>query len=105
MNRDVASAAGATKNSAWYHNLAARLGKVRVEVGGRNVEVAAEQLHGMAREEAWQQITAAAPRFAQDQVKTDREIPVIHLTPAPPSELRRSAVGACARDTRDRELR
>lgn len=41
--------------------------------------MAAEQLHGSAREEAWQQITTAAQRFAQYQQKTDRQLPVIRL--------------------------
>ncbi len=75
----VASAAGAPGNPAWYHNIAANPGKVRIEVDGSTVAVTAEQLHGTEREAAWQQITAAAPRFAQYQVKTDRELPVIRL--------------------------
>jgi hypothetical protein len=48
---------------------------------GRTVAVTAEQLHGTEREEAWQQITTAAPRFAKYQEKTDRELPVIRLEP------------------------
>lgn len=31
--------------------------------------------------EVWKRITAAAPRFAQYQEKTDRELPTIRLTP------------------------
>ncbi|MCZ0984781.1 nitroreductase/quinone reductase family protein [Streptomyces diastatochromogenes] len=77
----VASAAGAAKNPAWYHNLAAHPDEVRVEIGNRTVDVVAEQLHGEEREEAWRQITTAAPRFAQYQVKTDRELPIIRLVP------------------------
>ncbi|MEU4343645.1 nitroreductase/quinone reductase family protein [Nocardia sp. NPDC023852] len=75
----VASAAGAPKNPAWYYNIAANPDKVRIEVAGREVAVVAEQLHDVEREEAWQQITAAAPRFAQYQQKTDRELPIIRL--------------------------
>ena len=41
----------------------------------------AEQLHGAEREQVWQQIITASPRFAQYQVKTDRELPVIRLVP------------------------
>ena len=41
----------------------------------------AKQLHGAEREQAWQQITTAVPRFTQYQVKTDRELPIIRLTP------------------------
>ena len=75
----MASAAGAARNPAWYYNLAAHPDQVWIETAGRKVAVIAEQLHGAAREEAWRQITAAAPRFATYQQKTDRELPVIRL--------------------------
>jgi deazaflavin-dependent oxidoreductase (nitroreductase family) len=75
-----ASAAGAARNPAWYHNIAAHPDEVKIEVGGRTIPVTAEQLHGSERDEAWRQITAAAPRFAGYQQKTDRQIPVIRLT-------------------------
>ena len=77
----VASAAGAQGNPAWYYNLAAHPDQVQIEVGGQKIPVTAEQLHGPDREQAWQQIVAAVPRFAGYQQKTDREIPVIRLTP------------------------
>jgi deazaflavin-dependent oxidoreductase (nitroreductase family) len=75
----VASANGAARNPGWYHNLAAHPDKVRIEVEGQAIPVTAEQLHGAQRDEAWQQITASAPRFGQYQTKTDRRIPVIRL--------------------------
>jgi deazaflavin-dependent oxidoreductase (nitroreductase family) len=77
----VASAAGAAKNPAWYCNIAAHPDKVKIEVAGRTIPVTAEQLHGPERDAAWQQITTAAPRFAQYQQKTDRQLPVIRLVP------------------------
>lgn len=77
----VASAAGAAGNPAWYYNIAAHPDQVRIEIDGRTVAVTAEQLHGAERDEAWQQITAAAPRFAGYQQKTDRQLPVIRLAP------------------------
>jgi len=83
----VASANGAAGNPAWYYNIAANPDKVRIDVEGRSIDVVAEQLHGELREQAWQRITAAAPRFAGYQGKTDREIPVIRL-------VARSAQGA-----------
>lgn len=43
----------------------------------------AEQLHGAERAQAWRQIAATTPRFAQYQDKTDRELPVIRLVPRP----------------------
>jgi deazaflavin-dependent oxidoreductase (nitroreductase family) len=77
----VASAAGAPGNPDWYYNLAGHPDQVRIDVDDKTVDVRAEQLHGPERAEAWEQITTAAPRFAQYQVKTDRELPVIRLTP------------------------
>jgi deazaflavin-dependent oxidoreductase (nitroreductase family) len=77
----VASAAGTARNPAWYHNMAAHPDQVKIERSGRTIPVTAEQLHGAERDEAWQQIIAAAPRFAAYQRKTDRQLPVIRLTP------------------------
>jgi deazaflavin-dependent oxidoreductase (nitroreductase family) len=79
----VAAANGGARNPAWYYNIAAHPDKVQIEMPGRKVPVIAEQLHGTEREEAWRQITAAAPRFAKYQQKTDRELPIIRLTPRP----------------------
>jgi deazaflavin-dependent oxidoreductase (nitroreductase family) len=77
----VAAAAGAPKNPAWYYNLAAHPDLVQVEIPGRKVAVTAEQLHGAERDEAWTQITTAAPQFGKYQAGTDRELPVIRLVP------------------------
>lgn len=77
----VASANGAIGNPAWYYNIAAHPDKVQIELDGRKIPVMAEQLHGAERDQAWQQITATAPRFAQYEQKTDRELPVIRLVP------------------------
>jgi deazaflavin-dependent oxidoreductase (nitroreductase family) len=76
----VASANGAAADPAWYLNLAANPDRVRIDVAGRTVDVRAEQLTGDARDEAWQKITAANPRFAEYEAKTDRAIPVVRLT-------------------------
>jgi deazaflavin-dependent oxidoreductase (nitroreductase family) len=77
----AASANGAAGNPAWYHNLAAAPDQARIEVSGAVIPVSAEQLHGTEREAAWQALTASIPRFARYPHKTDREIPVIRLTP------------------------
>ena len=76
----VASAAGAPNNPAWYHNIAAHPDRVRLEIGALHVDVAAEQLHGYARANAWRTVIAAAAQFGKYEQKTDREIPVIRLT-------------------------
>jgi deazaflavin-dependent oxidoreductase (nitroreductase family) len=77
----VASAAGAAKNPAWYYNLAAHPDKIQIETGGHKMAVTAQELHGAERDKAWRQITTAAPRFGQYQLKTDRELPIIRLKP------------------------
>jgi deazaflavin-dependent oxidoreductase (nitroreductase family) len=73
---------GNAKNPAWYHNLAAHPDQVEIELAGRKVKVTPVQLSGADREAAWQRITTANPRFAGYAAKTDRELPVIRLTPA-----------------------
>jgi deazaflavin-dependent oxidoreductase (nitroreductase family) len=77
----VASAAGGARNPAWYYNLAAHPDQVRVEMAGQVVPVTAHQLHGPARDEVWAAIASEAPRFAGYPETTDRELPVVQLTP------------------------
>ena len=79
----VASAAGAAQNPSWYYNIAAHPDRLQIELAGQKIAVTAEQLTGAAREQAWQQIIAAQPRYARYQQKTDRELPVIRLVPCP----------------------
>lgn len=79
----VAAAGGTRVNPAWYYNIAAHPDQVRIEIDGHSCEVTAEQLHGAERAEAWPQITAAAHRFARFQEQTDREFPILRLTPRP----------------------
>ena len=76
----VASAGGAAKNPAWYFNLAAHPDQVQIEVGGKSLNVTPTQLTGQERDTAWQRITAAQPRYAGYEKKTDRVMPVIRLT-------------------------
>jgi deazaflavin-dependent oxidoreductase (nitroreductase family) len=77
----AASAGGGAAIPAWYHNLAAAPDKARIEIKGAAIPVSAEQLHGTEREAAWQKLTGVIPRFGGYAEKTDREIPVIRLTP------------------------
>lgn len=77
----VASAGGARQNPSWYHNIAAHPDAVRVIVAGTEHKVTAEQVTGAEREAAWQRICAEQPRFGRYGEKTDREIPIIKLTP------------------------
>lgn len=83
----VASAAGAAKNPAWYYNLAANPSKARISLGGKEIPVTARQLHGPERDRAWEQVVATVPRYGQYPTKTDRDIPVIQLTPSEPKKV------------------
>ncbi len=79
----VASAAGSRDNPSWYYNIAAHPDQVEIELpGGRTLKVTPEQLEGDAREQVWDRITARLSRFADYEQKTDRQIPLIRLTPA-----------------------
>jgi len=80
----VASYGGAPRHPAWYVNMAHHPDQVWITIQGRQVRVQAESLHGAARTTAWQRIVAQAPGYRAYQEQTDREIPVIRLTPAPP---------------------
>ena len=54
----------------------------RLEVGKRKFKAHAESLQGAERVAALEKVAAVAPRYGDYQRKTDREIPVIRLTPA-----------------------
>src|SRR5690348_2261943 len=73
-----------TSHPGWYHNIAAHPGRVEIEIGDRTLKVTPVQLSGAQRDNAWQRIIAAQPRYARYQAKTDRLLPVIRLTPAAP---------------------
>ena len=79
----VASKGGAATHPAWFFNLAKNPDKLWIEVGNRKLRVAAESLRGQSRLDALARVSAVAPRYGEYQKKTDREIPVIRLTPAP----------------------
>ena len=46
------------------------------------MHVAVESLTGAEREQAYARVVAEAPQYAGYLKKTDREIPVLRLTPA-----------------------
>ena len=75
-----ASAAGAPKHPAWYHNLLAHP-EASIEVGTESVDVVARVTEGDERSSIWEPWKSAVPQFAEYEQKTDREIPVIVLEP------------------------
>jgi deazaflavin-dependent oxidoreductase (nitroreductase family) len=78
----VASKGGAATHPAWFINLAKNPEKVWIQVGNRKMRAACESLSGAEREQAYSRVVAVAPRYGDYLKKTDREIPVIRLTPA-----------------------
>ena len=77
----VASNGGAARHPAWFINLARNPGQVWAEVGKRKFKVRPQLLQGKERREAWQRVIAASPGYAAYEQKTDREIPIVRLTP------------------------
>ena len=74
----IGSFAGAPSNPAWVHNLRANPA-AHVELGTEAFDVTARELPAAEREELFDQITAAAPGFAEYQSKTSRVIPLFEL--------------------------
>ncbi len=76
----VASNSGQPTHPAWYHNLKSNP-NVTVQVFDKVMSVTAEVLSGEARKQAWQQVIATAPSYANYEKRTTREIPVVLLRP------------------------
>ena|SRR5436305_5635301 len=75
-----ASKAGAPTNPDWYHNLKANP-EVTIEVGTDTLPATAGEATGEERERLFQAQVERAPTFADYQANTERQIPVIILTP------------------------
>ena len=77
----IVASGGKTRHPDWHLNLMAHPDRASIELPGRDtMPVTPHRLNGVGREQAWQRITAAQPRYAKYQRKTDREYPVIRLT-------------------------
>lgn len=77
-----ASKAGAPNNPGWYHNLTAHP-EVTIEVGTETVEATASVAEGSERDRLFELQVRAMPGFADYQASTERQIPVVVLTPRP----------------------
>ncbi|MEN3537520.1 nitroreductase family deazaflavin-dependent oxidoreductase [Microbispora sp. ZYX-F-249] len=74
----VASAGGAPRNPAWYHNLLAHPA-VRVEVGEEVFDAVAVPAEGERRERLFEHVVRVAPGYADYRARTARAIPVVVL--------------------------
>jgi deazaflavin-dependent oxidoreductase (nitroreductase family) len=77
----VASDGGAPGHPAWYRNLDADPA-VHVQVGTEEFDARARTATGAERDRLWPVVTAVWPAYDDYRTKTDRQIPVVVLTPA-----------------------
>jgi deazaflavin-dependent oxidoreductase (nitroreductase family) len=77
----VASAGGTARHPGWYHNVVAHPDQVWAEVSGANRRVDVEQLEGETRDRTWALVTERSPGFKAYETKTDRQLPILRLTP------------------------
>lgn len=76
----VASKGGAPQNPAWFENLVSAP-DVTIQVKDRVVPVRATVAEGEERARLWSLMTEVWPAYDSYQESTDREIPVVVLTP------------------------
>jgi deazaflavin-dependent oxidoreductase (nitroreductase family) len=80
--RLIIASGGGGQNPDWYANLMAAPDQASMELPGQDVAaVTPRRLEGPEREQAWQRIVEAQPRYAKYQQKSDRQYPVVRLTP------------------------
>ncbi|MEU8781436.1 nitroreductase/quinone reductase family protein [Streptomyces sp. NPDC048637] len=98
----IASAGGAPKHPAWYHNLLAHP-RVTVEAGVFTYEAQATVLEGADRDRAFARAAETDPGWSDYQEKTERILPVVVLEeiPAGPPNIRASSVGAALKAVHD----
>ena len=73
-----ATRGGSPQHPAWYYNVLANP-DVTVEQGSETYRARARELHGPARDAAWNALAEAKPRFREYETKTDRIFPVFAL--------------------------
>ncbi|WP_067481430.1 nitroreductase family deazaflavin-dependent oxidoreductase [Actinomadura hibisca] len=80
--RLVIASGGGSQHPDWYVNLMAHPDRASIELpGSEAAPVTPHRLEGAEREQAWQRIAAAQPRIAKYQSKSEREYPIVRLTP------------------------
>ncbi|MGW7491187.1 nitroreductase/quinone reductase family protein [Streptomyces sp. NPDC054786] len=98
----IASAAGAPKHPAWFHNLVVHP-RVTVEAGVFTYEAQALVLEGAERDRAFARAAAADPGWSEYQAKTERVLPVVALEeiPAGPPHISAASAGAALKAVHD----
>ncbi|MEV6564596.1 nitroreductase/quinone reductase family protein [Streptomyces kronopolitis] len=98
----IASAAGAPRHPAWFHNLVAHP-RVTVEAGVFTYEAEALVLEGAERDRAFARAVETDPGWSAYQDRTERVLPVIALREIPtgPPNIAASSAGAALRAVHD----
>ncbi|HXY44819.1 MAG TPA: nitroreductase family deazaflavin-dependent oxidoreductase [Acidimicrobiales bacterium] len=73
----VASKGGAPSHPLWYLNIMAEPDAVTVQDGPEPFDVKVRELSGPERDLWWQRAVEAYPPYADYQLNTDRQIPVL----------------------------
>jgi deazaflavin-dependent oxidoreductase (nitroreductase family) len=76
----VASKGGAPQHPGWYRNILAN-SDVQVQVGTKKMSARARTTAGEERLRLWKKALEFWPPYADYQLKTEREIPVVMLDP------------------------
>ncbi|HXR28687.1 MAG TPA: nitroreductase family deazaflavin-dependent oxidoreductase [Solirubrobacteraceae bacterium] len=76
----VASKGGYPRNPAWFHNLMANP-ETTVQIGSRHLPVRARVADPQERERLWPMAVAVYGGYEDYRRRTDREIPLVILTP------------------------
>lgn len=74
------SRGGSPRNPDWFHNVRANP-HVTVEVGTDSFEATARVAEGEERERIWEKQKGDMPGFADYELRTERQIPVVILEP------------------------
>ncbi|MFD9206150.1 nitroreductase/quinone reductase family protein [Streptomyces sioyaensis] len=98
----IASAAGAPRHPAWFHNLVANP-RVTVEAGVFTYEAQAVVLEGAERDRAFARAAEADPGWSVYQDRTERVLPVVALQeiPAGPPNIAAASPGAAIKAVHD----
>jgi deazaflavin-dependent oxidoreductase (nitroreductase family) len=76
----IASKGGAPTHPAWYLNVS-KTPEVEIQVRDKVMQATASTVRGAERDRLWKVATKVWPNFDQYAERTDREIPVVKLTP------------------------
>jgi deazaflavin-dependent oxidoreductase (nitroreductase family) len=76
----VASKGGSHKHPAWFHNLMANAATT-VQVGSEKRDVVARKAGRREKKRLWPQVVETWPDYENYQERTEREIPLVILSP------------------------